>query len=83
MSSRALCAVMAVTGVALAALAAGAAGRVALPEKTGPIVLESLSSNLVASYGFEEPVPGAPARERDHGFSGTDIDLVNGVWRCG
>jgi hypothetical protein len=43
-----------------------------------PDVLPTLRRNLVASYDFEHPVPGDPARERDLGFSGTNIDLVNG-----
>lgn len=32
----------------------------------------------VAAYDFEHPVPGAPARERDRGRSGTTLELVNG-----
>ncbi|MEW2395174.1 hypothetical protein [Streptomyces sp. NPDC046862] len=38
----------------------------------------SLRKHLTAYYDFEHPVPGNPAKERDLGFSGTDIDLVNG-----
>jgi glucose/arabinose dehydrogenase len=41
-------------------------------------VLPSLRPNLVAFYDFEHAVPGNPTQERDRGFSGTDIDLVNG-----
>ena len=43
-----------------------------------PDVLPSLSRDLVAHYDFEHPVPGNPAQERDQGFSGTTINLVNG-----
>jgi hypothetical protein len=45
---------------------------------SGAKVLPSLRSDLVAYYDFEHPVLGDPARERDLGFSGTTIDLVNG-----
>jgi glucose/arabinose dehydrogenase len=44
----------------------------------GPDVLPSLMHNLVAYYDFERPVPGNAAQEEDQGFSGTNIDLVNG-----
>lgn len=44
----------------------------------GPRVLPSLRHNLVAYYDFDHPVPGNPARERDRGRSGTDINLING-----
>ncbi len=50
----------------------GAAGRDA------PDVLPAVLPDLVAYYDFAHPVPGDPARERDRGRSGTDIDLVNG-----
>jgi hypothetical protein len=43
-----------------------------------PGVLPSLTRNLVAHYDFEHPVSGNAAQERDQGFSGTNIDLVNG-----
>lgn len=43
----------------------------------GP-VLPSLRPHLAAYYDFEHPVRGNPARERDLGFSRTDIDLVGG-----
>jgi len=38
----------------------------------------SLRHNLVAYYDFEHPVPENPAYEMDLGFSGTDLQLVNG-----
>jgi Concanavalin A-like lectin/glucanases superfamily len=41
-------------------------------------VLPGLKRNLVAYYDFDHPLPGTPAVERDRGFSGTDITLVNG-----
>ncbi|MEV5749637.1 hypothetical protein AB0L00_17610 [Actinoallomurus sp. NPDC052308] len=41
-------------------------------------VLPSLRPNLVSYYDFEHPVPGHPAQERDRGFSGTTINLING-----
>ncbi|MFI6024430.1 hypothetical protein [Amycolatopsis magusensis] len=41
-------------------------------------VLPSLEPDLVAYYDFEHPVPGAPGREQDQGFSGTTLDLLNG-----
>ena len=43
-----------------------------------PDVLPSLTGSLVAHYDFEHPVSGNPAQEQDQGFSGTDINLVNG-----
>jgi Concanavalin A-like lectin/glucanases superfamily len=43
-----------------------------------PDVLASLDRDLVAHYDFEHPVAGNPAWEDDRGFSGTDIELVNG-----
>ncbi|HEX6471523.1 MAG TPA: hypothetical protein VF069_20645 [Streptosporangiaceae bacterium] len=43
-----------------------------------PDVLPALRRDLVAFYDFDHPVPGDPARERDLGFSRTDMDLVNG-----
>lgn len=46
----------------------------------GP-VLPSLRPHLAAYYDFEHPVRGNPARERDLGFSRTDIDLVGGGTR--
>jgi hypothetical protein len=44
----------------------------------GPNVFPSLRPSLVSYYDFEHPVPGDPAKERDRGRSGTDLDLVNG-----
>jgi hypothetical protein len=41
-------------------------------------VLESFERDLVANYDFEHPVAGNPSWEDDQGFSGTDIELVNG-----
>jgi len=41
-------------------------------------VLPTLQHNLVAHYDFEQPVTGKLFRERDRGFSGTEIDLING-----
>lgn len=35
-------------------------------------------NNVVAHYTFDNPVAGNPAWEDDQGFSGTDIELVNG-----
>ncbi|MGH3645814.1 MAG: LamG-like jellyroll fold domain-containing protein [Micromonosporaceae bacterium] len=43
-----------------------------------PEVHPSLNPNLVAYYDFEHPVPGNPAQEQDQGFSGTDLNLING-----
>ena len=43
-----------------------------------PDVLHSLARDLVAHYDFEHSVRGNPAWEDDQGFSGTDIELVNG-----
>jgi hypothetical protein len=67
----------------LTAIPAAAQARVA-PASVGSLgrsdsnVLPSLRRNLVAYYDFEHPVAGDPAAERDQGFSGTNIDLVNG-----
>jgi hypothetical protein len=62
----------------VAAPAAAHSGRVVLPEPSRPVVTGELRPNLVAAYGFEQPVRGAPASEQDQGSSGTDISLVNG-----
>ncbi|WP_340697133.1 PQQ-dependent sugar dehydrogenase [Cellulosimicrobium funkei] len=43
-----------------------------------PVALPELAPNLVAHYDFDHPVPGAPTWEADQGWSGTDIELVNG-----
>ncbi|GAA4081426.1 LamG-like jellyroll fold domain-containing protein [Actinomadura miaoliensis] len=70
-------AVAALLGGALAAVPAQAQADAA-SGKGRPDVFPSLRHGLVAHYDFEHPVQGAPARERDLGPSGTDIDLVNG-----
>jgi hypothetical protein len=44
----------------------------------GPDVFPGLKRDLVAYYDFDHPVRGNPAKERDLGRSGTDIDLANG-----
>ncbi|WP_235029985.1 PQQ-dependent sugar dehydrogenase [Nonomuraea solani] len=41
-------------------------------------VLPTFRQNLVASYDFEHPLPGDPAKEQDQGTSGSTITLVNG-----
>src|SRR5437879_1723492 len=41
-------------------------------------VLPTLIPNLVSFYDFEHPVPENPAQEQDQGFSGTNINLING-----
>jgi len=74
---------MIVRRVAAAALLGGALAAVpaqaqAAPHKGRPDVFPALRHSLVAYWDFEHPVEGAPARERDLGPSGTDIDLVNG-----
>ncbi|WP_324650280.1 Ig-like domain repeat protein [Georgenia sp. H159] len=46
---------------------------------TGARVVEpEPENNVVAHYDFDHPVEGNPAWEDDQGFSGTDIELVNG-----
>lgn len=57
---------------ALATAPAGASGH----HRPPPTVHPGLRPHLAAHYDFEHPVRGNPARERDRGFSGTDIDLV-------
>ena len=42
------------------------------------LVLPSLTADLACFYDFEHPVEGDPDRERDLGFSGTPIELING-----
>lgn len=59
---------------ALATAPAGASGH----HRPPPTVHPGLRPHLAAHYDFEHPVRGNPARERDRGFSGTDIDLVGG-----
>ena len=75
-----LCVSLALTwGLGRATAAAEpAAGTVVHPMQSSPDVLPSLRRNLVAYYDFEHPVPGNAAQEQDQGFSGTNIDLVNG-----
>jgi Concanavalin A-like lectin/glucanases superfamily len=41
-------------------------------------VFPTLRRDLVAHYDFEHPVRGNAAQEKDQGFSGTTLDLVNG-----
>jgi hypothetical protein len=41
-------------------------------------VFPTLVRNLVSFYDFEHPVAGDRAQERDQGFSGTDLNLING-----
>lgn len=76
-----------VAAAAALALTALAAGPVQAAQDTGeaeaagrgaPVVLPALTPDLVAYYDFGHPVTGDPARERDRGRSGTDIELVNG-----
>jgi hypothetical protein len=62
----------------LAAAVALAAAASAEAQAAPPDVLPSLAGNTVAHYDFEHPVPANPAWEDDQGFSGTDIELVNG-----
>ncbi|WP_151475880.1 hypothetical protein [Streptomyces albicerus] len=79
-------AALAVLLTALTTLAAAPAGATPAAAPAGargdgrppPAVHPGLKRHLAAHYDFEHPVPGNPARERDRGFSGTDIDLVNG-----
>ena len=62
---------------AAVALAAGAAPAAA-DDGGRPDVLPSLKRDIVVHYDFEHPVAGNAAWEDDQGFSGTDIELVNG-----
>ncbi|WP_026361359.1 LamG-like jellyroll fold domain-containing protein [Amycolatopsis nigrescens] len=41
-------------------------------------VYPGLRQDLAAHYDFEHPVSGNSAKEKDLGFSGTEIELVNG-----
>ncbi|WP_152189133.1 PQQ-dependent sugar dehydrogenase [Georgenia satyanarayanai] len=45
-------------------------------EVTGAVELPP--NNLVARYTFDNPVEGNPSWEDDQGYSGTDIELING-----
>jgi Concanavalin A-like lectin/glucanases superfamily len=67
-------------GVALAPAAAESVAGAAVATRDGgrPDLPWRLRRNLVAAYDFEHPVRGNPARERDLGRSGTELDLVNG-----
>jgi Concanavalin A-like lectin/glucanases superfamily len=52
---------------------------VPVPASAGlPEVYPGLWRSLAVHYDFEHPVRGDAAKERDQGFSGTDLDLVNG-----
>jgi len=65
----------------VAALLAGPlvpSGRAAPSVARDPDVHPSLRPHLVVYYDFEHPVPENPAYEMDLGFSGTDLQLVNG-----
>lgn len=42
------------------------------------IVLSNLIANLVCYYDFEHPVATNSSKETGFGFSGTELDLVNG-----
>jgi Concanavalin A-like lectin/glucanases superfamily len=42
------------------------------------VVLPGIVSNLVCRYDFDHPVATNAAKETDLGFSGTDINLING-----
>ena len=69
------------TAVALAAFLTALTALASAPAEAGAdrgAVHPSLRPYLAAYYEFEHPVRGNPARERDQGFSRTDIDLVNG-----
>jgi Concanavalin A-like lectin/glucanases superfamily len=61
-----------------AAALAVAAAPAAAEERGDRDVLPALKRDLVAHYDFEHPAAGNPAWEDDQGFSGTDIELVNG-----
>ncbi|WP_407319759.1 PQQ-dependent sugar dehydrogenase [Isoptericola halotolerans] len=45
---------------------------------SSPFALPELAPHLVAHYDFDHPVAGAATWEDDQGWSGTDIELVNG-----
>lgn len=69
------------TTLALAAFLTALTALAAAPAEAGVdrgAVHPSLRPYLAAYYDFEHPVRGNPARERDQGFSRTDIDLVGG-----
>ena len=58
-----------VCGMFTGSLAASASANVVLP---------GLVANLACRYDFEHPVTTNTARELDLGFSGTDLNLING-----
>ncbi|TLS46978.1 LamG domain-containing protein [Streptomyces montanus] len=69
------------TAAALAAFLTASTAVAAAPAQAGAdqgAVHPTLRPYLAAYYDFEHPVRGNPAKERDQGFSRTDIDLVNG-----
>ncbi|NGO06458.1 LamG domain-containing protein [Streptomyces sp. HC44] len=69
------------TAAALAASLTALTALASAPAEAGVdrgAVHPSLRPHLAAYYDFEHPVRGNPAKERDQGFSRTDIDLVNG-----
>jgi hypothetical protein len=76
--------VIAVRKLAIAFLAAlGCLSLTAAPVAAAPPghrvdVFPTLAGNLASFYDFEHPVAGNRAQERDQGFSGTDISLING-----
>jgi hypothetical protein len=80
-----LCGVLAAAGQPASAAAGTATADQTGTEASGqasvspvPGVFPTLWQDLVAYYDFEHPVRGNPAQERDLGFSGTTLDLVNG-----
>ncbi|HEY9411477.1 MAG TPA: hypothetical protein VIP77_18000 [Jiangellaceae bacterium] len=71
----ALCGSLAVTAAGTDTRTDTATETVSRPD---PDVFPTLGRDLVVHYDFEHPVPGNPAQEQDQGFSGTNLDLVNG-----
>jgi concanavalin A-like lectin/glucanase superfamily protein len=69
-------------GRVLAVLLGGALTLAAAPASAGTggtrDVFPTLRADMVAHYDFDHPVPGNPALERDRGFSGTPLELING-----
>ena len=45
---------------------------------SSPVVLPELAGNVAAHYDFDHPVAGSTTWEADQGWSGTNIQLVNG-----
>lgn len=66
-----------VLATALVCTSLAAPGVQASPPGHGA-VFPGLVPDLAAYYDFDHPVRGNAAQERDRGFSGTPIDLVNG-----